>query len=308
MNLKVINFSILIATKNRKEDLAVTLTKINYLLEAEDVECVIIDDGSTDGTFERIKKDFSRVKIYRNEVSKGYLYCRNKMLNETQAKFAISLDDDAHFITQNPLELIQNHFETNKNCGLIALRIFWGLEEPAEFTSTEKSQRVKGFVGCGHVWRMSAWKDIPNYPEWFEFYGEEDFASMQLFKKNLEVHYFPEVLVNHRVNIKARKKNADYTIRLQRSLRAGWYLYFLFLPVKLIPRKMTYSIWMQLKLKVFKGDFKALKALVFAGFNLIVSIPKIIKNKNRFSDQEFSEFQKIENTKIYWQPEETITS
>ncbi|MFH7018007.1 glycosyltransferase family 2 protein [Flavobacterium sp. FlaQc-47] len=303
MDKNQITFSILIATKNRKEDLVVTLNKINYLLQAKDVECVIIDDGSTDGTFERIKKDFPRVKIYRNELSKGYLYCRNKMLNETQAKFAVSLDDDAHFITQNPLQLIHNHFDTNEECGLIGLRIFWGLEEPAEFTSKEKSQRVKGFVGCGHVWRMSAWKDIPNYPEWFEFYGEEDFASMQLFKKNWEVHYFPEVLVNHRVNVRARKKNADYAIRLQRSLRAGWYLYFLFLPVKLIPRKMTYSIWMQLKVKVFKGDFKALKALVLAGFDLIFSIPKIIKNKNRFDNQEFSEFQKLNDTRIYWQPE-----
>jgi glycosyltransferase involved in cell wall biosynthesis len=308
MSVNQTTFSILIATKNRKDDLIVTLNKINYLLQSQDVECVIIDDGSTDGTFEKIKEDFPAVKIYRNPVSKGYLYCRNKMLNETQAKFAISLDDDAHFITQNPLQFIQQHFDTNKNCGLIAFRIFWGLEEPIEIITTEKAQRVKGFVGCGHVWRMSAWKDTPDYPEWFEFYGEEDFSSMQLFKKNWEVHYLPEVLVNHRVNIKSRKKNADYSIRLQRSLKAGWFLYFLFFPMKLIPRKMAYSIWMQLKLKVFKGDLKALKALVFAGFNLMVCIPKIIKNKQRFSDHEFSEFQKLDNTKIYWQPKENIIS
>lgn len=301
-------FSILIATKNRITDLIATLNKINYLLESEDLECIIIDDGSTDGTFEKIKETFPKVKIYRNEVSKGYLYCRNKMLSETNAKFAISLDDDAHFVTQNPLRPIHQYFVENKNCGLIAFRVFWGVEEPIEIISTEKPERVKGFVGCGHVWRMSAWRDIPNYPEWFEFYGEEDFASMQLFKKNWEIHYLPEVLVNHRVDIKSRKKSADYSIRLQRSLRAGWYLYFLFLPIKYIPRKMAYSIWMQLKLKVFKGDLKALKALVFAGFNLIISTPKIIKNKQRFSDNEFLEFQKLESTKIYWQPKENFIS
>jgi len=308
MSVNLITFSILIATKNRKADLIVTLNKINYLLESTDVECVIIDDGSTDGTFEKIKEDFPEVKIFRNQISKGYLYCRNKMLNETTAKFAISLDDDAHFITQNPLDLIVQHFDQNPMCGLIAFRIFWGLEEPVEIISIEKTERVKGFVGCGHVWRVATWRAIPDYPEWFEFYGEEDFSAMQLFKKNWEVHYFPEVLVNHRVNIKSRKKNADYSLRLQRSLRAGWFLYFLFLPIKLIPRKMAYSIWMQLKLKVFKGDLKALKALIFAGLNLISSIPKIIKNKQRFSDREFSEFQKLENTKIYWQPNENVIS
>jgi len=303
MNVKEIIFSILISTKNRKDDLIITLNQLSSLLERDDLECIVMDDGSTDGTFDEIKLLFPVVKIQRNEISRGYLYSRNKMLNETKAKFAISLDDDAHFITQNPLDLILKHFSESKNCGLIAFRIFWGLEEPFEIKSNQKRQRVKGFVGCGHVWRMSAWRDIPNYPEWFEFYGEEDFAAMQLFKKKWEVHYLPEVLVHHRVNIKSRKNNTDYTVRLQRSLRSGWYLYFLFFPIKVIPRKMAYSIWMQLRLKVFKGDYKALKALVFALFNLIGSIPKIIHNKNRFGYGEFSEFRKLGDTKIYWQPE-----
>ena len=43
-------FSILITTKNRKSDLSFTLEKIKYLLEREDVDCIICDDGSSDGT------------------------------------------------------------------------------------------------------------------------------------------------------------------------------------------------------------------------------------------------------------------
>jgi hypothetical protein len=39
-------------------------------------------------------------------------------------------------------------------------------------------ENVKSFVGCGHAWRMKAWHEIPNYPEWFEFYGEENYASL----------------------------------------------------------------------------------------------------------------------------------
>ena len=27
---------------------------------------------------------------------------------------------------------------------------------------------------------MKTWRDIPNYPEWFIFYGEEDFARESL--------------------------------------------------------------------------------------------------------------------------------
>ena len=104
-------YSILISTKNRKVDLAYTLKEIQYLIERPDVECVIFDDGSTDGTSQMIEENFPKIHLRRNETSKGYLFCRNKMLNNTQSEFAISLDDDAHFLSKNPLELIQNHLE-----------------------------------------------------------------------------------------------------------------------------------------------------------------------------------------------------
>lgn len=295
-------FAILISTKNRKIDLDFTLGKIKYLFERNDMECVVFDDGSTDGTFEFIKNKYPEIIIYRNEASKGYLFCRNKMLNETKADFAISLDDDAHFLTLNPLEKIEEHFFHNPKCGLQAFRLFWSTANPSSIETLEQSKRVKGFVGCGHVWRMNAWRSIPNYPEWFVFYGEEDFAAYQLFKKNWEIHYLPEVLVQHRVDINSRKKNADYTLRLQRSLRSGWYLYFLFFPVPLIPRKFAYSLWMQLKLKVFKGNFKSLYAIIGALFDLLLNFPKIRSNRNALSRKEYKAFLQLDETKIYWKP------
>ncbi|WP_348823500.1 glycosyltransferase family 2 protein [Flavobacterium aestuarii] len=296
-------FSILITTKNRITDLAFSLNKISYLLDHDSVSCVVIDDGSTDGTYEYVKEKFPNIQLERNAVSKGYIFCRNKMLNETKADYAISLDDDSHFVTENPLESIKTYFDNNINCGLIALRIFWGLEEPKFKLSIEKPHQVQGFVGCAHVWRMDIWRTIPNYPEWFVFYGEENFASYQLFKKKIEIHYFPEVLVNHRVDVKSRKNNADYVMRLRRSLRSGWYLFFLFYPKRSIPRLWFYSIWMQFKLKVFKGDFKALRAINLALLDLIWSVPKIIKNSRRLTKKEYELYKQLPETKIYWQPE-----
>lgn len=295
-----LTFSILITTKNRLTDLIFTLNKINYLLDDSSVNCVVFDDGSADGTYEYVIQNYPKIRIERNVESKGYMYCRNKMLNESKATYAISLDDDAHFVTSNPFQSIRNHFEQNTNCGLIALRIFWGLQEPTAKISNSKPERVQGFVGCAHVWRMTAWREIPNYPEWFVFYGEEDFASYQLFKKNWEVHYLPEVLINHRVDVKSRKKDADFTLRLRRSLRSGWYLFFMFYPVKAIPYIMGYSLWIQFKQKVFKGDLKALNAIVLGLFDLVWSIPKIIKNSNRLSQKEFEAYMKLPQTKVYW--------
>lgn len=297
-------FSILITTKNRLEDLKLTLRKIHHLIEREDVECIICDDGSLDGTYEYVKGNYTKILLLKNEKSKGYLYNRNALLNLTSALYAISLDDDAHFMTEHPLALIENYFQNNEQCGVLAFRIYWGKNEPTTIHTKEHSEKVKGFVGCGHVWRMKAWKAIPNYPEWFMFYGEEDFAAFQLLKKGWEVRYAPEILIQHRVDMKARKKDSDYRVRLKSSLRSGWYLYMLFYPWKQIPRRLVYTLWMQIKLKVFKGDFRAFIAITQACIDVIFNFPRLIKNSNRLTIKEFTEYSKLTDTKLYWNPEE----
>jgi glycosyltransferase involved in cell wall biosynthesis len=295
-----LTYSILITTKNRLEALKYTLSKCDFLLNRKDTEFIICDDGSTDGTFDYIKSNFPSIQLIENKISKGLIYSRNRLLEITKAKYAISLDDDAHFISDNPIEAIGDYFENNPKCGVQAFRIYWGKEKPKNTATFLKSQRVRGFVGCGHAWRMSAWRLIPDYPDWFIFYGEEEFASLQLFKNNWEVHYNPEVLVQHRVVVKDRKVDNDYVVRLRRSLRAGWFNYILFYPAILIPRKLTYSIWIQLKMKVFKGDFRALLAITIAVLDVIINMPKLLINRKPLSNHEYLEYKTMTDTFIYW--------
>lgn len=297
-------FSILITTKNRIEALKLTLQKIYHLIDRPDVECIICNDGSTDGTAEFIKNNYPYIQLIENKVSKGLIYSRNRLLALVKGKYAISLDDDLHFITEKPLEIIENYFKNHLKCGVIGFRLFWDIHPPIKTMSNDTSYRVKSFAGGAHVVNMKAWHEIPNYPAWFVFYGEEDFAAFQLFKNGWEVHYVPEILVHHRVDLKARKKEKDYQLRLRRSLRSGWYLYLLFYPLQLIPKKLVYSLWMQIKLKVFKGDFKALLAIIQALFDVIWNLPKLYKNANRLTMIEFEHYQQLAETKLYWKPNE----
>ncbi len=295
-------FSILITTRNRIEQLKVTLDSLNPLFRVG-VQVIICDDGSKDNTAFWIRKNYPQVKLIVNNVSQGYIRNRNNLLAMVETPYAISLDDDASIISKDPLIHIARHFENNPQCGLIALRIFWGINSPKNTISADTSHRVKSFVGCGHAWRMKAWRSIPNYPSWYKFYGEEDFASFHLFKKNWEVHYLPEVLVHHRANIKARKKEKDYIPRLRSSLRAGWNNYFIFYPANLLPRRMAYSISIQLKQKVFKGEPKVGLAISGAIFDLLGNSFKLIKNRCPLSKNELRTFAALPDTKFYWIPE-----
>lgn len=295
--------AILITTKNRIEDLKLTLRKLETLLLDERVECLVYDDASTDDTYNYIINNYPNIVVFRNTKSLGLIHNRNVLLNSCNAEFAVSLDDDANFLTDNSIETISQYFHDNPKCGVIACRIFWGLNEPKNLQTSHTNKQVKGFVGCGHIWNLKAWKDIPNYPEWFIFYGEEDFASYQLFKHNWEVHYVPSIVVHHRVDNNSRKINSDYYLRQRRSFRSGWYLYFMFYPWRVIPKKLTYTLAMQLKNKTSKGDFKAtfaiFRAIADVGFNFF----KLLKQSNRFTKQEYTDYQKLPETIIYWVPD-----
>ena len=73
--------SILITTKNRIADLKVTLFNLAKIINDAEVECIFYYDGSTDGTAIFVKENYPNIIFFRNEVSKGYMYNRNYLLN-----------------------------------------------------------------------------------------------------------------------------------------------------------------------------------------------------------------------------------
>jgi hypothetical protein len=65
---------------------------------------------------------------------------------------------------------------------------FWGKTLPDTLQTDALPYNGFGFVGCGHVWRKTAWEYIFDYPKYYGFYGEEEFASMALLQKRWEMH------------------------------------------------------------------------------------------------------------------------
>lgn len=304
----MVGVTIIITTRNRIKELKYTLEKISYLLQRKDVSCIICVDGSTDNTFSFVKANYSKIKLIKNETSRGLIYSRNRMMNLVKTQYVISIDDDLNFISDNPIDSVFKFFEDNEKCAVVSFRIFWSKLDPVTHITEEKPCRMKSYAGGAHAFRMSAWKSIPNYPDWFVFYGEENYASFQLFKKGWEIYYFPKILVHHRVDLIGRKKNKDYKLRLRRSLRSGWYLYFMFIPRIMIPKRFLYTLWIQLKTKVFRGDIKALVAIIQALGDVVVNLPRLFKYSNRLSMKEYLEYSKLPETKLYWCPVNTSTS
>ncbi len=78
-------------------------------------ELIIIDDASSDGTFDILQKyslQDSRVKVYRNEINRGTYWNRNRAILFGQGEFISNLDGDD---TYHP-EKLKVQIESIKNC------------------------------------------------------------------------------------------------------------------------------------------------------------------------------------------------
>ena len=87
----------ILPTKQRLEWIAESLSSLMYQTEPN-IEIIVINDGSTDGTDELLNSDFvkkdERVKVITHEKSMGAGYSRNEGTKLAQADIVAQFDDD----------------------------------------------------------------------------------------------------------------------------------------------------------------------------------------------------------------------
>lgn len=91
--------SIYMPTKNRE---ALAAKAIASVLEQtyRNVELIVVDDGSTDGTPEMLARESARdarLRFFRNETSCGAPYSRNLAISNAKGEWITGLDDDDVF-------------------------------------------------------------------------------------------------------------------------------------------------------------------------------------------------------------------
>jgi len=105
--------SIVVATYNRKDKLKKCLNALeNQTYPKEDYEIIIVDDGSTDGTYEFLKekqKEIKNLRIFRQN-NKGPAAARNLGVKNAKGEIIFFTDDDV-IVPNNWIEEFLKVFE-----------------------------------------------------------------------------------------------------------------------------------------------------------------------------------------------------
>ena len=174
----------------------------------EDKEVAVFDDASTDGTRE-LQASFPQVRWYRVEETQGYLPARNQLMSETDADFYFSLDDDAWFIKGDEISLGVKLLNERPEVGALAYDIL----SPDRPTPVEREApyATHMYIGCGHLLRLKAAREVGYYTPSPGFYGgEEKDLCVQLLDRGHEILFTPGVHVWHDKAMLARDLPAQH--------------------------------------------------------------------------------------------------
>lgn len=164
--------TIVITTRDRKEELRNAVQ--SALSQRGNVEVLVIDDASTDGTSEMIKSEFPQVVFERAERSQGYIVQRNLGARLAGAPIIFSIDDDAVFTS--PDTIVNTLAEFNHpRIGVVAIPYIDVNKSLAvnQLAPGEGVHVISNFVGTAHALRRDVFLELGGYREFFVHQREE---------------------------------------------------------------------------------------------------------------------------------------
>lgn len=226
--------SILIVSKNRKNELETTLRILRGLIDLSIHEVLVFDDGSSDGTSELLYK-FDWVKWYSSEKSVGASGARNILYPNAKGMYLIGFDDDAHPLTKNFISEVEFIFSKNPNMGIIAFQEVKGVyssnEEALKNANLNQEEYYcSEFIGSGFAIRKDVYLKTNGFPVWIDIYGEESCLALEVINLGYDIVYSSTVIINHRIDKDKRFQQGRNYYRFERQLRNTINYYIVYYP------------------------------------------------------------------------------
>src|SRR6266403_2100778 len=198
--------SVMITTRNRAGGLRRTCRALREL-NPPPLEILITADGCTDDTVAVVNRELPKAKVIGNEIGRGSVASRDRMMREARGDLVLALDDDSYpeefdciakcvpLFEQRP-KLAVMHFPQRTD------------EYPETLVETNfgPQRLTRSFANSGAVLRRSTYLELPGFESiFFHMYEEPDYA-LQCIANGWDVLYFPHIIIRHHYTGKERSE------------------------------------------------------------------------------------------------------
>jgi GT2 family glycosyltransferase len=207
--------SIVIVNWNRLDEV---LRCLHYLNGQQGVrrEVVVVDNGSTDGSVERLSQ-MGSIKFVEVGSNVGPAKARNIGVDRASGKYIFFLDSDA-VLSKSALGRLVRRMESDPSVGIAGCRIINGytrkLDQWFYQYSASTHELVEfdtySFSAAGAMIRAEAIRDAGPFWDDLFIYNEEVDLSIRVIRAGYRIIYYPEARVYHTVSSNGRSGAATY--------------------------------------------------------------------------------------------------
>jgi GT2 family glycosyltransferase len=204
-----------ITTRDRWDNLTITLSELRTQ-GYEDVETIVIDDGSKQPLPEGLRATFPKVRFERTERSLGLVVQRNRLAQMLSSTYYLSLDDDS-FPVAGDIKDAVIWLESHPSVAALALHVVQRDENIPAAETPEEPFPVQYFIGCGHLLRREQFLELGGYLDRLHYFGEEIDFCLKALLQGSSIYAYPAVVIRHNRTPVARNlaKAVRYYIRNQ---------------------------------------------------------------------------------------------
>jgi GT2 family glycosyltransferase len=208
---------------NRKAEISESLFRIRDI-DYPNLEIIVVDNASTDGTAAMIGADFPEVHLLEMPENCG-IAAYNAGFEIARGEYIVILDDDS-FPHRDSIKRMVKKFEADAALGVVAfdVRNFYNydevkneaVEEAEEGRETAAAAKdyLLAFNGAGAGARRDVLRQAGFYPEEFFLYWNEQDTAFRILDMGYGIRFFSDVVAYHKfspVNRSSRRAPFFYT-------------------------------------------------------------------------------------------------
>ncbi|MBD2654453.1 glycosyltransferase [Synechocystis sp. FACHB-383] len=189
--------TVMITTKNRLDDLKRTCAVLKTLNPAPD-EILITADGCTDGTVTYVQQNLPEAKLIINEIGRGSVPSRDRMMREATGDLVLALDDDSYPEQIDCIGIIKSFFEQHLQVAVVHFP-----QRTDEYPETLEQQDfgqpypTRSFANSGACLRRDIYLQLPGFEsKFFHMYEEPDYG-LQCTAAGYQIYYAPILTIRH---------------------------------------------------------------------------------------------------------------
>jgi GT2 family glycosyltransferase len=207
--------SFVVITMDRCDDLRRCLESIRSITY-ENLEVVVVDNGSRDGSAAMVAREFPEVVLVINETNRGVSGGRNDGIRAASGALIAFLDDDAIMSSPDAGQKIAAYFEASASLGCLCFAMVDpDSGEIARETIPRRDKQIpEGDVRCAHflgggcVIRADLLDEIGLFWERLNPFGAEEFdLSFRLLEAGYEILWTESIRMIHYTSPVSRPSN-----------------------------------------------------------------------------------------------------